>query len=502
MGFENMEIKTLAVVCYPRAFPKRMGLSDGVHWSQHVGSDGLDCICFALHVFSFDGRIEHLFTNEQFGPEVDTFFRVLTHFFQRVYDWFVPARVHKALERLFAPAHANFEHLLLLPFETFHEETRFKVNKGDHFYKGMRVYIDSGILRMYFVGNVLSPTATQPEQHDKTFAFTRTETEDLNLQGVPIRMEHDGQMEVGTVQRSWTGNDGAKWIVGKLNDKGFNSIFAKHAIAQQDGTPYYTGLSLQHTHTQYASGATMKEAVEVSLCCDPRRSDCRIVFVSKIPSGKTPYKTTHSASQMPETVQQVITETAAAEVEAPPSTVVQDTEAEVLMPPQELMEIVVQQEKHAADMQRRLDAFEQAESGRIEKLKAKNSAMAQALVENWSSSLNADDFDADTRQSILSLAETYPKETADFFRVAHHASQKYVVQQKQQDVEVMKVENSELKKTFNKVMSKQVHAASTKAIKQKAHFMTALNKYRVKGHGRDLMDRVMDMQQPKRRKMY
>lgn len=352
-------------------------------------------------------------------------------------------------------------------------------------------------LIMYFVGNVLSPTATQPEQHDETFAFTRTETDQLDLKNVPIRMEHDGQMEVGTVQRYWTGNDGAKWIVGKLNETGFNSLFAKHAIAQEG--PYYTGLSLQHTHTQYASGATVKEAVEVSLCCDPRRSDCRIVFVSKIPSGKTPYKTTHFASQMPETEPQ-IPQTEPLNTDVEPDKIAE--KPEVQMPPQELMEIVVQQEQHAAEMQKRLDAFEKAETARIDKLKSKNSAMAQALVENWSSSLNADDFDADTRKSILSLAETHPKETADFFRVAHHASQKYAVQQKKQDVEVMKVENNELQDTFQKVMSKKVHAASTKKMTQKAHFMTALNKYRVKGHGRDLMDRVVDMQQPKRRKMY
>jgi hypothetical protein len=359
---------------------------------------------------------------------------------------------------------------------------------------------------MYFVGNVLSPTETQPEQDDATFAFTREETEQLDLQGVPIRMEHNGKMEVGRVQQYWTGEDGAKWIVGKLNDTGFQSIFAKHAIAKKEGTPYYTGLSLQHTHTQYASGKTLKEAVEVSLCCDPRRSDCRIAFVSKIPSGKTPYKTVHNASKMPETVVQDTPIPEVPEVpekvETPESAEGKPGDEEVQLPPKELMEIVVQQEKHAAEMQERLDAFENAEKARIEKLKAKNSAMASALVENWSNSLNKEDFDEDTRKNIMSLAETYPKETADFFRVAHHASQKYAVQKEKKEVEVKKVEDTELKKTFNKVMSKQVHAASAKATEEKEHFMTALNKYRVKGRGRDLMDRVIELQQPKRRKMY
>ena len=174
----------------------------------------------------------------------------------------------------------------------------------------------------------------------------------------------------------------------------------------------------------------------------------------------------------------------------------------VQMPPKELMEIVVQQEKHAAEMQLRLDAFEQAEKGRIEQLKAKNSAMATALVENWSNALTKEDFDDASRKSIMSLAETYPKETADFFRVAHHASQKFAVQQERKQVAEKKAEDTELKQTFNKVMSKQVHAASTKATQDNEHFMSALNKYRVKGRGRDLMDRVIELQQPKRRKMY
>ena len=42
----------------------------------------------------------------------------------------------------------------------------------------------------YFIGNVLSPTDTQPEQHDPTFAFTKKEAFDLDLTGKPIRMEH------------------------------------------------------------------------------------------------------------------------------------------------------------------------------------------------------------------------------------------------------------------------------------------------------------------------
>ena len=47
---------------------------------------------------------------------------------------------------------------------------------------------------MYFVGNVLSPIATQPEQDDPTFAFTHEEAQ-ADFSGIPIYMEHDEKMK-------------------------------------------------------------------------------------------------------------------------------------------------------------------------------------------------------------------------------------------------------------------------------------------------------------------
>ena len=109
---------------------------------------------------------------------------------------------------------------------------------------------------MYFVGNVLSPTETQPEQHDPTFSFTKEEAQ-FDLDGVPIHMEHDDSMKVGSVMTSWNNKDGSKWIVGKLDDPGMMGSFARHAVRESStGTRYYTGLSLTHTHTQYANGTT------------------------------------------------------------------------------------------------------------------------------------------------------------------------------------------------------------------------------------------------------
>ena len=114
----------------------------------------------------------------------------------------------------------------------------------------------------YFIGNILSPTIGQPEAHDPTFAFTRKESNNLDLTNCPIRMEHDENMQVGKVLRSWNDHNGSKWIIGKLNQKTYMDRFANHAINKDPltNTTYYTGLSLQHEHiTHKASGKSHKK---------------------------------------------------------------------------------------------------------------------------------------------------------------------------------------------------------------------------------------------------
>ena len=117
-------------------------------------------------------------------------------------------------------------------------------------------------------------------------------------------MEHDDKMKVGHVTKCWNNTDGSKWIVGKLDDPSMLGCFARHALQESsNGTRYYTGLSLTHTHTQYANGATEKKPVEISLCVDPRREDCRIMFVDDIkhiPTRIDTYKASLKVDKMAE----------------------------------------------------------------------------------------------------------------------------------------------------------------------------------------------------------
>ena len=65
--------------------------------------------------------------------------------------------------------------------------------------------------------------------------------------------------------------------------------------------------------------------------------------------------------------------------------------------------------------------------------------------------------------------------------------------------------NADLKKDFKAVMNKTVHVASKKKAPvktDKTHFMDAMNKYRVAGSGRALMEEVAEIGNKKRRRMF
>ena len=374
---------------------------------------------------------------------------------------------------------------------------------------------------MYFVGNVLSPTLTQPEQHDRTFAFTYGEAQ-MDMNGIPICMEHDEKMQVGTIKQSWNQLDGSKWVVGKIDDMSMFGHFARNAVQKSsNGTRYYTGLSLTHTHTQYANGKTEKNPVEVSLCVDPRRSDCRIIFVDeselnaldqrKISTYKASVKTKKMSAPVDTTMTDA-TPTPAAPVAPAP---VEQTKDEVVPNQESLMKMIVDQQKDMEKLEAQAKELEALKTELAEKKKkefevaaAKNEAMAKALVESWSETLDQEDMNDASRESIIALAKKFPHESQEFFRVAHNASKKSLMREKQLKEAAEAFKNADLKKDFSKVMNKTTHVASKKkapkveAKTDETHFMDAVRKYRVGGSGRDLMEQVAKIGNIKRRRMF
>lgn len=363
---------------------------------------------------------------------------------------------------------------------------------------------------MYFIGNVLSPIATQPEQHDPTFAFTREEAM-MNLNGIPIHLEHDEKMKVGSIQKSWNQEDGSSWIVGKIDDPSMFGAFARNAIQKSsNGMRYYTGLSLTHTHTQYANGTTEKAPVEVSLCVDPRRSDCRIMFVDDIDETRiNTYKASNKILKMSDE-QVKVTPEPETPIEEPSAPEPTETEPSK----EKLMEIIVQQRKREEELEKQSQELQMLKANIEEEKKkefeiaaSKNEAMAKALMESWSNTLDQNDLNDASRASILEMAKKFPHESQEFFRVAHNASKKSLQREKELKETAEALKNADLKKDFDAVMNKTTHVASKKKTPEmksdESYFMDAVKKYRVSGSGRSLMEQVAQIgNRSKRRKMF
>lgn len=348
----------------------------------------------------------------------------------------------------------------------------------------------------YFVGNVLPP-ADAPGENDNTFDFTAEESASLDLNNIPIRIEHEEGLAVGTVKRDWCDKDGTKWILGQINEDTLESRYASHAIRpSSEGHTLYGGLSLQHVHTTFEDGSTKKRGIEVSLCTEPRRPGCVLECVEG--SKKKEY-ITHLASTQKMSAENstpVVTETPVAEApvaetsvaDAPveESTAAAEPAAERPMAgKEELMTLVLDQEKELgstkmalekahAELQKMQAEWKKREDNERIQTKSKAEALSKALVTSWEKSLPADMMTEENKKAIFAMAQNFPKESVKMLEIAHKASAKYkddiASLQRQQKVE----QKRELESRVMDVVTKRrrvvpdqarsvVHAANAKA---------------------------------------
>lgn len=292
----------------------------------------------------------------------------------------------------------------------------------------------------YFVGNVLPPSS-DPGEDDPTFDFTTDESKNMNLQDVPIRLEHEEGLAVGSVQRDWTDSDGKKWILGKVDSNSLESRFAEHAIKpSSSGHTLYKGLSLQHVHTSFSNGATSKRAIEVSLCAEPRRPGCNVTCVNK--TTKEEY-INHRASKQnmsAEPTSAPVENTTPVETPVETPAVQVETAAPVEAPKatnqEELMKLVIDQEnelsgtksaleKAHAELMKLQNAWKEREDNEKLQTKSKAEALSKALVDSWSASLPADMMTDENKKAIFALAQNFPQESVKMMEIAHKASKKY-----------------------------------------------------------------------------
>tara|TARA_A100001015_G_scaffold315824_1_gene428580 strand:+ start:4340 stop:5617 length:1278 start_codon:yes stop_codon:yes gene_type:complete len=308
-----------------------------------------------------------------------------------------------------------------------------------------------------FVGNVLPPTGENIEG-DPTFDFNTKESSEMDLKGVPIRIEHEPGLAVGHVKKSWVESNGQKWIMGELDNNTLESSYANHAIVPDSkGNTLYKGLSLQHVHTQYSNGNSSKKPVEISICTEPRRPDCFIRAVSK--RKKNDYiahkasilsKPMSDTNQTQQNIQSEITTPQTSNV-APPVVQQQQSidnqqsssnapvETSSSAPPMDrdkLMSLVMEQEK---ELQEKLAAHT-ALQAKYEKMESeikkerdaertrtvgKAEALSKALVESWERSLPNDVMTDENKQAIYALATKFPQESVKMMEIAHKASAKH-----------------------------------------------------------------------------
>jgi hypothetical protein len=342
-----------------------------------------------------------------------------------------------------------------------------------------------------FVGNVLPPSGHSVEG-DPTFDFNTKESKNMDLRGVPIRIEHEPGLAVGHVTKSWVENNGKKWIIGELDNDTLESNYANHAITPDSrGHTLYKGLSLQHVHTQFSDGNTSKRPVEISICTEPRRPDCYIRSVSK--RKKNDY-IAHKASiiskpmtdtiQPPQTSQPettsstVINETSSVQPmvssdDNTTSAVTTDTTApSAPMDRDQLMQLVMEQEGENQKYKKQLEDMEGKFTQMQEKwntreaneqlaVSSKAEALSKALVESWERSLPKDVMTNENKKAIYALASKFPQESVKMMEIAHKASAKH----KQTEAELAReragVERKLLEQQVAGVLNKRVRPVET-----------------------------------------
>lgn len=345
----------------------------------------------------------------------------------------------------------------------------------------------------YFVGNVL-PASSDPGENDTTFDFTTDESRNMSLKNIPIRIEHEEGLAVGSVQRDWTDDDGKKWILGKVDGSTLEGRFAQNAIhPSSEGHTLYKGLSLQHVHTSFRDGSTSKRPIEVSLCTEPRRPGCSVACVDA--TKKMDY-ITHNASRQNMSAEPVmnapVTETPVAEpaaaMETPADNNEQSDPEMKATNPEELMKLVIDQEselgaskaaleKAQAELQKLQSQWKEREDNERLQTKSKAEALSKALVDSWTASLPADMMTDENKKAIFAMAQNFPQESVKMLEIAHKASKKYQTDLAQLEQQKAVDKKRELESRVMDIVTKKrrvapsvpdtssvVHAASTKVI--------------------------------------
>lgn len=300
---------------------------------------------------------------------------------------------------------------------------------------------------IYFTGKVLNVRELASD-NAKSFRFSKEERDQLNLKGLPIRLEHEDKLEVGTIKTSWNKN-GEHWVFGSIDKNSIPATFAKHALMQsgpnKQNKPYYTGLSLQHVHREYPDGTTEKKGIEVSLCTDPRRPNCNIIWTSnkmgeqKVETRNMPYKLVKEVASKDNTMSQIVTEQTTSqntenkmdtEVEVPAVEPTAPTGAElseqVYAQFSELMEKEKAQQDKIKALEEQLSKHNEHLEAEKKKKEAEDAAKGRALMGTFLEHIKElVGEQADLQSTVEPLLAQNPEGMGKIMEVVSKASKKY-----------------------------------------------------------------------------
>ena len=342
---------------------------------------------------------------------------------------------------------------------------------------------------VYFVGKVLNEKEL-PDDNAKTFAFSKEERASLNLKNVPIQLEHEESLKVGKIKNSWFDQNNQMWVMGEINGKDIPSTFAKYALQasgqNKEYKPYYTGLSLSHVHREYASGKTEKVPIEVSLCTDPRRPNCKIIYASNNKSNKIPYKCIEEvasnsnskenknmsavANEQQQVQQPVVTEQTQGSSSAPVEPVTQQPNGEQLS--QQVYDEMStlykrdkeQQEEIAkmkAELSKHQKTLQDAEESKKTEAAQKGRAIMATFLEHMHDLVGDDAMNL--QQDVEPMIATNPEQMHRVMEVVAKASKKF------------KDQTHELKTTKNDLRDKELELKFQTLIKQNTNGMAQVN---------------------------
>ena len=284
---------------------------------------------------------------------------------------------------------------------------------------------------VHFIGNILTShtdAAAHPERGVKAFHITPGEAKDIDATGLPVHLEHAGNVKVGEVTRSWNDSDGKKWVLANVDTSTLAGKYVRNDLGSSK--PVYSGLSLQHVHREYADGSSTKHGLEVSICKEPRRPGCRIVHTTtELGRYKVQHHRQRTMSAAADTTENAV---AVAKTPEPTQTVVAASEAPPTPSATQLMAEVVEASRQNEELQKQLadktEALqklgEREEAARAQAL-AQQTQIAQELgdaVLEHVAKLDPSLANEDTTTAINTLRSKYPKEIARVMEVACCAS--------------------------------------------------------------------------------